>query len=333
MRRDTTILMAFVVCTTVPVFAEDGGIALRVTSRPDAVVWVDGQKRGETPLEVKGLTVGTHEVRLIRKGYAPATRSVEVRAGAPALLDVALDADQAPAQARGTEQAGSQARKRGRKKWLIPAAVVVAGGAGAGVYVSYTRSSNEAPTAAFSIEPASGGMAGLTNYSFDAGASSDPDNDTLVYVWNFGDGSVAQGRTATHVYHSSARFYPSLVVYDGRRESATSQSVNVTRNLEGRWSGSYNDQYGSYFPVEIQMQQANNVVFGSYTEWSTQGSGGIMGTINSSSYVCPCPISFTISQARYQPSNFTGTVAAGSTRITGTISGSGIGSVPLELTR
>jgi hypothetical protein len=49
-----------------------------------AGVLVDGAWRGRTPLTIKGLTVGTHAVRVVEDGYIAETRRVAVDARAAA---------------------------------------------------------------------------------------------------------------------------------------------------------------------------------------------------------------------------------------------------------
>ena len=56
--------------------------------------------------------------------------------------------------------------------------------------------------------------------SFDGSASSDPDNDALTYVWDFGDGATGTGATTTHVYTAARIYEVSLVVNDGELDSA-----------------------------------------------------------------------------------------------------------------
>ncbi|HYF48704.1 MAG TPA: PKD domain-containing protein, partial [Planctomycetota bacterium] len=47
------------------------------------------------------------------------------------------------------------------------------------------------------------------------GAASDPENSTLAYSWNFGDGSSATGSTTTHVYTVTGEYTITLTVTDG----------------------------------------------------------------------------------------------------------------------
>lgn len=59
---------------------------------------------------------------------------------------------------------------------------------------------NAAPTARFSVSPASGPAPLFV--SFDARASSDPDNplEVLEYLWDWGDGGTGSGAQASHTY-------------------------------------------------------------------------------------------------------------------------------------
>lgn len=50
---------------------------------------------------------------------------------------------------------------------------------------------------------------------FSAAASRDLNGDPLSYDWNFGDGTTAQGETASHTYTTSGMFTTTLTVSDG----------------------------------------------------------------------------------------------------------------------
>jgi TonB family protein len=68
--------------TAAPPAAVEG--ALRVETLPaGAVVSVDGQLRGETPLDVTGLTLGLHAVKVELKGHEPRSEDVTLTADAP----------------------------------------------------------------------------------------------------------------------------------------------------------------------------------------------------------------------------------------------------------
>jgi PKD repeat protein len=59
---------------------------------------------------------------------------------------------------------------------------------------------NRPPVALFTVDPENGFVG--TEFTFDAGASADPDGDedTLRYSWSFGDGQTATGVVVTHAY-------------------------------------------------------------------------------------------------------------------------------------
>ncbi len=81
---------------------------------------------------------------------------------------------------------------------------------------------NDPPNAIFSITPgAAVGLPGDT-FSFDAGATTDPqqDKDTLLYKWAFGDGLFGTGITTTHSYVAIGTYQVELTVTDERGESS-----------------------------------------------------------------------------------------------------------------
>jgi TonB family protein len=65
---------------------------LRVRSEPaGALVRVDGQSVGTTPLDALSLTPGRHGIRLERRGYAAASQEVDGRAGERLDVSVRLE--------------------------------------------------------------------------------------------------------------------------------------------------------------------------------------------------------------------------------------------------
>lgn len=62
--------------------------------------------------------------------------------------------------------------------------------------------------------------------------ASDPDNDSLTYTWNFGDGATGNGPTVSHKYtRIGPNFRVTLTVEDGRGGQATKQLVVVVTDL------------------------------------------------------------------------------------------------------
>ncbi len=64
--------------------------------------------------------------------------------------------------------------------------------------------------------------------SFDGGASSDADGDIVSYRWDFGDGSQALGRTASHRFEVSGNYEVILTVRDDDgAEHSTSRTIAI----------------------------------------------------------------------------------------------------------
>lgn len=67
--------------------------------------------------------------------------------------------------------------------------------------------------------------------TFDGSSSYDPDNDPLIYDWDFGDQTSSQGVTTTHIYSATGTFVVTLEVSDG--EFQDSDTLQVTVEEEG----------------------------------------------------------------------------------------------------
>ncbi len=84
---------------------------------------------------------------------------------------------------------------------------------------------NKIPTAIASATSLSG-PAPLA-VTFDGSASTDTDGTIASYIWNFGDGSTATGRTVAHTYISEASFTATLQVTDNQGAKNTA-SIPIT---------------------------------------------------------------------------------------------------------
>ena len=80
------------------------------------------------------------------------------------------------------------------------------------VLIQQSTSLNQAPTARL-ITSSTEGAAPLT-VTFDGSSSSAPEGSALSYIWNFGDGSSAQGATTSHIYTTPGTFTATLTVTD-----------------------------------------------------------------------------------------------------------------------
>jgi PKD repeat protein len=72
--------------------------------------------------------------------------------------------------------------------------------------------------------------------TFDGSASTDADGSISSYLWNFGDGSSATGKTATHTYLSDATYTVTLQVTDNKGSTGTT-SVPIAVKAEDLFAG------------------------------------------------------------------------------------------------
>ncbi|MEJ2453850.1 MAG: S8 family serine peptidase [Candidatus Thiodiazotropha sp.] len=87
---------------------------------------------------------------------------------------------------------------------------------------------NQAPTASFSMSPASGVVP--LQVSFDAGASSDRDGTLTSYAWSFGDGQNGSGSTIGHTYTSAGSYTVTLTVTDNAGATG-SRTATLTASI------------------------------------------------------------------------------------------------------
>ncbi|MEM2144581.1 MAG: PKD domain-containing protein, partial [Candidatus Jordarchaeaceae archaeon] len=76
------------------------------------------------------------------------------------------------------------------------------------------------PFADFSVYPGTNASIGET-LTFNASSSFDLDGEIVSYLWDFGDGSSAEGLVATHSYTMSGNFSVKLTVIDNDRMNST----------------------------------------------------------------------------------------------------------------
>ncbi len=85
---------------------------------------------------------------------------------------------------------------------------------------------NAAPIARIVASNPATGFAPLV-IQFDGSESSDPDDDALVYFWEFGDGLTAHGVRVEHTYVNPGSFLARLTVTDGAGASSSATTAVV----------------------------------------------------------------------------------------------------------
>ncbi len=92
---------------------------------------------------------------------------------------------------------------------------------------SQQNNDNRPPIAQISATPQTG-VAPLT-VQFSAFGSSEPDGDTMIYLWNFGDGIITNtvGDRPSHTYNNAGGYNVTLTVSDDKGASS-SASVTIT---------------------------------------------------------------------------------------------------------
>jgi PKD repeat protein len=85
---------------------------------------------------------------------------------------------------------------------------------------------NSAPTASFTATPTSGNAP--LAVAFNGAGSSDPENHTLTYAWDFGDGTTGTGVAPNKTYNAAGTYTVSLVVTDAYGAASTAATGTIT---------------------------------------------------------------------------------------------------------
>jgi hypothetical protein len=117
------------------------------------------------------------------------------------------------------------------------------------------------------------GLMSATRFGMSAKGIADPDDDTLRYRWDFGDGSASppSSRTVTKVYDRVSRFEVKLFVTDGQPEDEilAAQTYVTVRDITGTWLLTLTQDQAARYPVptnyQVILNQQGNQLTGRIT--------------------------------------------------------------------
>ncbi|MGD8793087.1 MAG: PKD domain-containing protein [Anaerolineae bacterium] len=178
---------------------------------------------------------------------------------------------------------------------------------GTTITVFQTGSTNQPPVATFTYS--------CTDLScdFDASGSYDPDGSIVSYAWDFGDGNIGGGQTASHTY-ASAGTYPVVLTVTDDGGAAGTDSQNVTAGGSGggtfyvsdiAMTGKAAGPNRSASAVVTILDTDGNPVAGAtvYGTWSGDYNGTVSGVTGADGTV-----SFDSGKVRQADATFTFTV-------------------------
>ena len=288
-------------------------VAVTTNALGQAAVTVNPIASGAVQLQVSAAFQGqTAAAAIAQSNFATAAQAAAAGAGATGGAGGGAGTAAGGGGGAGTGTATGAAAGGGTGGGLGTAGIVgaVAGGVGAAAAgVALTRDPAPAPpVAALRVTPNGVGMAGLTEYRFDASGSSDPNQDVLTYSWDFGDGGRGTGTTFTHIYAAAGTYEVTLTVSDGGFESTTRGSAEVGRNLNGRFVGVstfLDDRYPCglwHITQTLELRQEGRSISGTLDSFSDQSPTcdshhfyfSVSGNIASDNFVCPCDLNLRL---------------------------------------
>ena len=119
--------------------------------------------------------------------------------------------------------------------------------------------------------------------TFNSSASTDPDGDSLLFKWDFGDGNSGMGANVTHRYSASGTYTATLIVNDGVLDSApVSTSVTVTNQTPVADAGG---PYSGYKNVAVNFDGLASIdAYGTALTYRWDFGDGTSGTGSSPSH-------------------------------------------------
>ncbi len=280
---------------------------LTVSSQPvGAAVFVDGERKGETPLAIGGLAAGQHQVRLVKDGHLENSRTVTLAPGG-ASLEVALTPAATGSRPTATVEPGA-ATKTGssKRKWLLIG--IGAAAVGAGGYLAL-RDTNKAPLLAGVTANPSLTLQGI-DIAFAANAS-DSEGDPLTYSWSYDDGTTGRGPSPKHAFDGPGSFDVSVEVSDGKKTTKGS-TVALVLTMAGNWRGAVDLPGHGSLTFGLNLGQSGASVTGAHSDY--EGAGSVTGTVSA-----PLDVRLTIRQGTYAPFVLSGSVSPDGNSVSGSV--------------
>jgi hypothetical protein len=286
--------------------AAEGGLSV-VTDPAGASVYINGESKGITPLELDRIAAGEHRITVAKDGYLENSRVVRVEPGQRQALEVRLTSSEGHARHAAQVQPGGGGG--GVPTWVWIAAA--AGGSTAAYFL--LRETNEPPTCSgVSVTPSTG-LQAAQSFALSAQAT-DPDGDTLSFSWDLGDGTTATGQNVTKVYNNAGNFTATATASDDKESVTCSASVTV-RGMTGNWRGTTSIQ-GFHLDFSMNLTQNGTSVTGTYTD--TIGQATLTGSVSA-----PNNLTLTATNPCCQPFTFSGTTSGDVNSVSGMVRGSG----------
>ena len=298
--------------------ASEGGLSV-VTDPPGASVYVNGESRGVTPLQIDRIAAGEHRVTVVKDGYLENSRVVRVEAGRKQALELELTSS------AGHPRSEAQVQSAGGGGGGVPTWVWIAAAAGGGTAAYLlVRDTNEPPTCSGVTATPSTGLQAAQSFSFSAQAS-DPDGDALTYSWDLGDGTTGSGQNVNKVYNNAGSFTATATIRDDKESTTCGASVTV-RGMTGTWRGTISSDFD--FPFHLSLNQNVGGVTGTFTDdLGIFVPGNVSGSVSG-----PNNVRLTITVPGFNPFTLTGTASGDINTVSGMATGSGFND-PFTLTR